>query len=111
VIEYYDSFIDFIKKLNPFLLGGAIGAIIHRMRNEMSWSAFFKSVVMSMFISFCVGVFCKDYLDVKNDNIIFVACGLSGAFSKIILDEFEQILKLASVYAKVKLGINKKTEE
>ncbi|WP_163401415.1 hypothetical protein [Flavobacterium fluviatile] len=111
MIEYYDIFIDFIKKLNPYILGGAIGAIINRMRNEMSWIAFLKSVIMSMFISFCVGTFCKDYLLLQNENIIFVACGLSGAFSKIILDEFEQILKLASVYAKSKLGISKKTEE
>ncbi|KFC60021.1 hypothetical protein FEM08_12000 [Flavobacterium gilvum] len=48
---------------------------------------------------------------VTNENIIFAACGLSGVFSKLILDEIEQILKLASVYAKSKLGISKKNEE
>lgn len=111
VIEIFDNIMDLIKKFNPYILGGAIGSIIHRMRNEMSWTAFFKSVVMSIFISICVGIACKDYLDVKNENIIFVACGLSGTFSKLILDEIEQILKLASVYAKAKLGLSKKTEE
>lgn len=110
VIEIFDDIMDFIKKFNPYILGGAIGSVIHRMRNEMSWSAFLKSIIVSIFISICVGIACKDYLKIENENIIFVACGLSGTFSKLILDEIEQILKLASVYAKVKLGITKKTE-
>ena len=66
---------------------------------------------MSVFISFCVGIVCKDYLDIKNQNIIFVFCGISGTFSKIILDELEQIIKLGFVYAKRKLGINKSESE
>ncbi|AOW09514.1 hypothetical protein EM308_08380 [Flavobacterium gilvum] len=102
---------DFLKRFNPYILGGAIGSIIHRMRTEMSWMAFFKSVIVSIFISICMGIACKDYLMVTNENIIFAACGLSGVFSKLILDEIEQILKLASVYAKSKLGISKKNEE
>jgi uncharacterized membrane protein len=101
---------DFIKKFNPYILGGAIGSVIHRMRTEMSWSAFFKSVVVSIFISICMGIACKDYLKIENENICFAACGLSGVFSKLILDEIEQILKLASVFAKAKLGITKKED-
>lgn len=111
VIDFFENIMDFIKKFNPYILGGAIGSIIHRMRTEMSLAAFFKSVVVSVFISICVGIACKDYMHVKNENIIFVACGLSGTFSKLILDEIEQIIKLTSVYVKVKLGITKKTEE
>ena len=110
VIDIFDHIMDFIKRFNPYILGGAIGSVIHRMRTEMTWLAFFKSVVVSVFISICVGISCKDYLMVQNENIIFVACGLSGTFSKLILDEIEQILKLASVYAKTKLGITKKSE-
>jgi hypothetical protein len=110
VIDLFDNIMDFIKKFNPYILGGAIGSVIHRMRTEMSLTAFLKSVVMSIFISTCVGIACKDYLMIKNENLIFMACGLSGAFSKLILDEIEQILKLASVYVKVKLGITKKEE-
>lgn len=110
MIDLFDNIMDFLKRYNPYILGGAIGSIIHRMRTEMTLAAFLKSVVVSIFISICVGIACKDYLMVKNENIIFVACGLSGTFSKLILDEIEQILKLASVYAKVKLGITKKEE-
>lgn len=111
VIEIIDNIMDFLKRFNPYILGGAIGSVIHRMRTEMTLVAFFKSVIVSIFISICVGIACKDYMMVQNENIIFVACGLSGTFSKLILDEIEQILKLASVYAKAKLGISKKTEE
>lgn len=110
MIDIIDNIIDFIKKFNPYILGGAIGSVIHRMRTQMSWVAFFKSVVVSVFISVCVGISCKDYLQVQNENIVFVACGLSGTFSKLILDELEIILKLASMYAKVKLGITPKNE-
>jgi uncharacterized membrane protein len=101
---------DFLKKFSPYILGGAIGSIIHRMRTEMSLLTFFKSIVISIFISICVGILCKDYLKVENENIIFVACGISGTFSKIILDELEQIIKLAPAYVKKKLGITKNEE-
>lgn len=99
---------DFMKRFSPYVIGGATGAVIHRMRTEMSLITFFKSVVISIFISICVGILCKDYLKVQNENIIFVLCGISGTFSKIILDEIEQIIKLASVYVKTKIGISKK---
>lgn len=102
--EFIDLIMDFLKKFSPYILGGAIGSIIHRMRTEMSFVTFLKSVVISIFISICVGIAFKDYLKVENENIIFVACGISGTFSKIILDELEQILKLASVYVKSKIS-------
>lgn len=106
--EFLDLIMDFLKKFSPYVLGGAIGAIIHRMRTEMSLLTFIKSIVISIFISICVGIICKDYLKVVNENIIFVACGISGTFSKIILDEIEQIIKLAPDFVRKKLGITKK---
>ena len=98
---------DFLKRFSPFIIGGAIGAIIDRMRKEMTWFAFFKSIVISIFLSICVGIVCKDYLMIKSENIIFVFCGISGTFSKIILDEIEQIIKLAPDFVKSKLGVTK----
>lgn len=94
---------DFLKKFSPYIIGGAIGSVIHRMRTEMTFVTFLKSVVMSIFISICVGIVCKDYLNIVNENIIFVFCGISGTFSKIILDELEQIVKLGFSYAKNKI--------
>lgn len=107
--ELFNTVLDILRRFSPYILGGAIGSIIHRMRTEMTLVTFFKSVVMSIFISICVGIVCKDYLNIKNENIIFVCCGLSGTFSKLILDELEQLLKLAAVYVKIKLGISKNT--
>jgi uncharacterized membrane protein len=105
--ELVTFIMDFLKKFSPYIIGGAIGSVIHRMRTEMTFVTFLKSVVMSIFISICVGIVCKDYLQIMNENIIFVCCGISGTFSKIILDELEQIIKLGPVYVKSKLGITK----
>ncbi len=102
---------DFLKKFSPYIIGGAIGAVVDRMRKEMTWFVFFKSMVISIFISICVGIVCKDYFQIKSENLIFVFCGISGSFSKIILDEFEQIIKMASVYVKAKIGITKKQSD
>lgn len=102
--DLFEPAIEFLKKFSPYIIGGAIGSVIHRMRTEMSKIAFLKSAVMSIFISFCVGIVSKDYIGIQNENIIFVFCGISGTFSKLILDELEQIIKLASVYVKTKIG-------
>lgn len=109
--EILNGFTDVLKKFSPYIIGGAIGSIIHRMRTEMTFVTFLKSIVMSIFISICVGIVCKDYLAIKNDNIIFVFCGISGTFSKLILDELEQLIKLGLVYIKMKIGIKPKDSE
>ena len=98
---------EILKKFSPYIIGGAIGSIIHRMRTEMNFVTFIKSLVMGVFISVCTGIVAKDYLGVVNDNILFVLCGISGTFSKIILDELEQLIKLGLVYIKLKIGIKK----
>ena len=109
--KIWNFIVAFLEEFSPYIIGGSIGSIIHRMRTEMTVGTFLKTVVMSVFISFCVGIVCKDYLGIKNINIIFVFCGISGTFSKIILDELEQIIKLGSVYAKSKLGMKKNDTE
>ncbi|MBS1535317.1 MAG: hypothetical protein JST78_09585 [Bacteroidetes bacterium] len=91
-----------MKKFSPYAMGGAVGAVIHRLRTEMNLFTFFKSVVTSIFISIWVGIIFKDYLKVENENLIFVACGVSGTFSKIILDEVEQVIKMTSDYLRAK---------
>jgi len=102
---------DFMKKFSPYILGGAVGSVIHRLRTEMNFVTFLKSVIISIFISICVGILAKDYLKIQNENTIFVMCGISGTFSKLILDEIERILKLASVYVKIKIGVTKSETE
>ncbi len=100
-----DSY-NFLKQYTPYIIGGAIGSVINRMRNEMSLLQFIKSTTMSIILAVFVGISCKDYFGVKTENLIFMFCGISGAFSKYILDEFESIIKLSSIYVKSKINKN-----
>ena len=102
--EIIDDLMKFLQRFSPYIIGGAVGSIIHRMRTEMTLVTFCKSIVMSVFISICVGIVCKDYLEIKNENLIFVCCGISGTFSKIILDELESLIKYLFNYAKAKIA-------
>lgn len=106
--EILNLILSFLKRFSPYIIGGAVGSIIHRMRTAMNFITFLKSIVVSIFLAFCVGIVCKDYLEIKNDNVIFVFCGISGTFSKLILDELEEAIKLIRVYIRIKLGISKK---
>lgn len=98
--------IDFIneigKKYGFFVVGGAVGAVIHRLRNKMSWKRFLISIVISAFVSLCVGVICLHYFKLE-EPIIHVLCGISGVFSETILDELEEIIKNLSEFVKNKL--------
>lgn len=97
------NLMDILKKCSPYIMGGVIGTVIHAMRTKMNLITFLKSLVMSVFISTCVGIVCKHYLQIENEYLIFVFCGMSGAFSNIILDELEKIIKLSSVFVKSKI--------
>jgi|SRR6187402_176473 len=99
--------VENLRKFSPYIIGGAIGSIIHRLRTNMSFKDFLGSVVISMFVAFCVGILCKDYFGIKEDTIIFVACGVSGTFSKAILDELQELIGNLSDIVKAKLGVNK----
>ena len=109
--DFLNSLAGYLKPITPYIMIGIAGTVVDRMRREMSLIVFLKQVVMSIFISICVGVFSKEFIKIENDNVAFVICGISGTFSKLILDEFEQIIKLASEYVRVKTGINKKKDE
>lgn len=104
-----DELIEFlnsnVKRFSPYILGGAIGAIIHRLRTQMSFKQFIGSIVVSIFVAMSVGIVCKDYFEIKQDTVIFVLCGISGTFSKAILDELEEIIKQTSVIIKARFGV------
>ena len=99
-----ETVLTFTQKYSPYIVGGAIGSVIHRLRNQMSFKQFLGSVIISMFVALSVGITCQHYLDLP-DTVIFVFCGISGTFSKIILDEIEEIIKNISVIVKDKFGI------
>ena len=95
---------DYIKKYSLFIIGGAIGSVIHRLRTKMSFKQFIGSIIISVFVALSVGIICKNYFKLHED-IIFVLCGISGTFSKIILDEIEEIISSISNIIKNKMNL------
>lgn len=98
------------EKYGPAIIAGSVGAVIARLRKKMSPRQFIGSVIISIFVSISVGVVAKDYLLIKQESLINILCGISGVFSKTILDELEEIIKDLSNIVKIRLGINKTDE-
>ena len=98
------------EKYGPAIVAGSVGAVIARLRKKMSPRQFIGSVMISIFVSISVGVVAKDYLLIKQESLINILCGISGVFSKTILDELEEIIKELSNIVKIRLGINKTDE-
>ena len=98
------------EKYGPAIVAGSVGAVIARLRKKMSPRQFIGSVIISIFVSISVGVVAKDYLLIKQESLINILCGISGVFSKTILDELEEIIKDLSNIVKVRLGVNKTNE-
>ena len=98
------------EKYGPAIVAGSVGAVIARLRKKMSPGQFIGSVIISIFVSISVGVVAKDYLLIKQESLINILCGISGVFSKTILDELEEIIKDLSNIVKIRLGINKTDE-
>ena len=109
-----DKIITFLtgigEKYGPAIVAGSVGAVIARLRKKMSLRQFIGSVIISIFVSISVGVVAKDYLLIKQESLINILCGISGVFSKTILDELEEIIKDLSNIVKIRLGINKTDE-
>ena len=98
------------EKYGPAIVAGSVGAVIARLRKKMSPRQFIGSVIISIFVSISVGVVAKDYLLIKQESLINILCGISGVFSKTILDELEEMIKDLSNIIKVRLGVNKTDE-
>ncbi|AVM49308.1 phage holin family protein [Capnocytophaga sp. oral taxon 878] len=94
---------EFFYKYSGFLLAGAIGASINKLRKRMSWSRFFRSCLIATFTSLCAGVL---FLHLMNLPIPVVnaLCGIVGVFSESILDEVEDMIRKASDYIERKLN-------
>lgn len=107
MLEYL---IEKIQGYSPYIVGGAIGALIHRLRTQMTFREFMASIAVSIFVSVSVGIVCKDHFQLS-DNLVFVLCGMSGTFSKAILDEIQEIISSASDIFKKKFGVNKNSED
>ena len=87
-----------------FIVGGALGAIIHRMRTKMSPLRFVKFLFVAIMLALAAGIICRDIFHLT-ETTIYVICGIFGAFSEEILDEIEDLTKHLSEMARKKLGM------
>jgi FtsH-binding integral membrane protein len=99
--------IDKIELYAPFVIAGLIGAIVHRLRNTMSFKMFLAVLGISAFVGFCIGVLLQHYLEVT-EEVIFVACSVSGVFAKDLLDEAQEIVKMISEFVRKKAKLDDK---
>ena len=87
-----------------FIVGGAIGAIIHRIRVRMSPLRFIKFLFVAIVLALAAGIICRDIFHLP-ETTIYVICGVFGAFSEEILDEVEDFIRHASEMTRKKLGM------
>lgn len=105
------NFIEkFFYNYGLFILGGALGAIIHRLRNKMSPIRFLKFLFVAIMLALAAGIICRDIFHLP-ETTIYVICGVFGAFSEEILDELEDLITSLSEIIKDKIGYKNKKEE
>ena len=95
------NILDFLSKYCFFLLAGAIGAAINKLRKQMSWKRFFRSCCIAVFTSLCAGILFLHFFQLPIP-VVNALCGITGIFSEYILDEIEEMIKDASEYIKKK---------
>jgi len=108
MIEFYDALLTFINRYGWFVIGGLVGAVVHRIRNTMSIKQFAGTLGISSFVGLCVGILFKNYFGAP-EEVIFVACSVSGVFSKDILNEIQQVIAYGSEWVRKFLKL--KTDE
>jgi len=83
--------LNIAEKYAPFLIAGATGAIINRLRKgKVTFKRFVNQIFISAFLAWCLGVSLQYWLEIPN-QVIYAIVSLSGMFSEIILDELEEI--------------------
>nr|WP_315011345.1 hypothetical protein [uncultured Capnocytophaga sp.] len=92
---------EFFSKYSFFLLAGAIGAAINKLRKAMSWKRFCRSCVIAVFTSLCAGILFLHFFQLPIP-VVNALCGITGIFSEYILDEIEEMIRNASDYLKKK---------
>lgn len=92
---------DFFSKYSFFLLAGAIGAAINKLRKAMSWKRFCRSCIIAVFTSLCAGILFLHFFQLPIP-VVNALCGITGIFSEYILDEIEEMIRNASDYLKKK---------
>ena len=95
------NILDFFSKYSFFLLAGAVGAAINKLRKAMSWKRFCRSCIIAVFTSLCAGILFLHFFQLPIP-VVNALCGITGIFSEYILDEIEEMIRNASDYFKKK---------
>ena len=86
---------DLTKKLYLPIAVAVLGTIIHlyRSKEKPSIGRFSILTLINVGMVFTTGIICQDYLDMKNDRLIWVLCGLACTFSMYILNLIQYIIQ------------------
>lgn len=103
-MEFLESF---ARKYGGVVIAGVVGAIIRRLRENMTLIEFLQVIFLGIFISYCVGVVVEEYWEVS-DNLKYVIGAVSAIYSKEVLDEVKDVI--SSISETIKSWINKKIE-
>jgi len=87
---------------------GIVGAIVFRIRRYLigrnySVKKFTAFLFIAVLVSIGVGVLLKELTSFSN-TVIYVACGVTGVFSKYILDEVQELISEGTNIVKSKFG-------
>ena len=93
--DVLDFLVDLTKKLYLPIAVAVLGTIIHlyRSKEKPSIGRFSILTLINVGMVFTTGIICQDYLDMKNDRLIWVLCGLACTFSMYILNLIQYIIQ------------------
>lgn len=100
----YEIIKEFLEKYGFFIVGGAIGAAIHRIRKKMSNAKFIKFLIVAVCVALGTGIISREVFNIS-ETVTYVICGLAGAFSEDLLDEIEEFIHSLSDILKKKFGL------
>ena len=81
-MEFLESF---ARKYGGVVIAGVVGAIIRRIRENMTLIEFLQVIFLGVFVSYCVGVTVEEYLDIT-EHFKYVIGAVSAIYSKEVLD-------------------------
>ena len=92
--DLLDFLIEVMKKLYLPIAVAVLGTIIHlyRSKEKPSIGRFSTLTLINVGMVFTTGIICQDYLEMENDRLIWVLCGVACSFSIYILDLIQNIL-------------------
>ena len=103
-MEFLESF---ARKYGGIVIAGVVGAIIRRIRENMTLIEFLQVIFLGVFVSYCVGVVAEEYFDIS-EHFKYVIGAVSAIYSKEVLDEIKDVI--SGISDTVKAWINKKIE-